>query len=250
MGRISHCQKTGVKKGAWTPEEDKLLAAYITRYGHWNWHELPRFAGLSRCGKSCRLRWLNYLKPNIKRGNFTKEEDEIITEMHKLHGNRWSKIASLLQGRTDNEIKNYWHTRLKKNYKEEQRSKGKRTKRIGNDIPIGEIQLSSVTSLILESSSILPISPQSSESLGSSQTSSDSSSSSMAESRIQVETERGTVIQNDDIFWKAFLGEDLYIPAKPSMFSFPPFEEPTYPCDFGNDYDMDEFFGSIVLFEH
>ncbi|KAF3661897.1 Transcription factor MYB39 [Capsicum annuum] len=114
MVRTPCCDENGRKKGTWTPEEDRKLAAYITEYGPWNWRQLPKYAGLERCGKSCRLRWLNYLRPNVKRGNYTEEEDEIILNLHAQLGNKWSAIAAHLPGRSDNEIKNHWHTALKK----------------------------------------------------------------------------------------------------------------------------------------
>ncbi|KAM1070530.1 hypothetical protein ACFX13_002354 [Malus domestica] len=105
---------TMIKKGPWTPEEDQKLVEYLERYGHGSWRALPKLAGLNRCGKSCRLRWTNYLRPDIKRGNFSQEEEQTILNLHSLLGNKWSAIASNLPGRTDNEIKNFWNTHLKK----------------------------------------------------------------------------------------------------------------------------------------
>ncbi|XP_028077701.1 transcription factor MYB4-like [Camellia sinensis] len=127
MGRAPCCEKMGLKKGPWTAEEDQLLIAFIRQHGHGNWRALPKQAGLLRCGKSCRLRWTNYLRPDIKRGNFSKGEEDTIINLHEMLGNRWSAIAARLPGRTDNEIKNVWHTHLKKrlkNYQSTSNTKG------------------------------------------------------------------------------------------------------------------------------
>ncbi|BAF25710.1 myb-related protein Hv1-like [Oryza sativa Japonica Group] len=114
MGRSPCCEKAHTNKGAWTKEEDDRLIAYIKAHGEGCWRSLPKAAGLLRCGKSCRLRWINYLRPDLKRGNFTEEEDELIIKLHSLLGNKWSLIAGRLPGRTDNEIKNYWNTHIRR----------------------------------------------------------------------------------------------------------------------------------------
>ncbi|XP_015582635.2 transcription repressor MYB5 [Ricinus communis] len=108
------CSKVGLKRGPWTPEEDELLANYINKEGEGRWRTLPKKAGLLRCGKSCRLRWMNYLRPCVKRGQIAPDEEDLILRLHRLLGNRWSLIAGRIPGRTDNEIKNYWNTHLSK----------------------------------------------------------------------------------------------------------------------------------------
>ncbi|XP_050369891.1 transcription factor RAX2-like [Argentina anserina] len=121
MGRAPCCDKANVKKGPWSPEEDSKLKEYIDKYGTGgNWIALPQKAGLKRCGKSCRLRWLNYLRPNIKHGEFSEEEDRVICTLFTSIGSRWSIIAAQLPGRTDNDIKNYWNTKLKKKLRDMQ----------------------------------------------------------------------------------------------------------------------------------
>ncbi|XP_021719388.1 transcription factor MYB41-like [Chenopodium quinoa] len=114
MGRAPCCNRDGLKKGPWLLEEDQKLIDYIQKNGPGNWRTLPKKAGLERCGKSCRLRWTNYLRPDIKRGRFSFEEEEAIIQLHSVLGNKWSAIAAKLPGRTDNEIKNYWNTHIRK----------------------------------------------------------------------------------------------------------------------------------------
>ncbi|PRQ24001.1 putative transcription factor MYB-HB-like family [Rosa chinensis] len=107
-------EENELRKGPWTLAEDTLLINYIANHGEGHWNALAKCAGLKRKGKSCRLRWLNYLKPNTKRGNLTSQEQLLILELHSKWGNRWTKIAQHLPGRTDDEIKTYWRTRVQK----------------------------------------------------------------------------------------------------------------------------------------
>ncbi|XP_073022733.1 transcription factor GAMYB-like isoform X5 [Primulina eburnea] len=101
------------KKG-WTKAEDKILEDYLQEHGEGNWGLVPENTGLTRSGKSCRSRWVNFLRPNLKKEAFSVHEERQIAELHRLLGNKWARIAAELPGRTDSEIKNYWNTRLKR----------------------------------------------------------------------------------------------------------------------------------------
>ncbi|KAI6690203.1 hypothetical protein NL676_027031 [Syzygium grande] len=114
MGRSPCCAKQGVNRGAWSNDEDQILTDYVTLHGEGKWRKVSQNAGLNRCSKSCRLRWVNYLKPGIKRGAISPDEEDLIIRLQRLLGNRWALIAARLPGRTDNEIKNYWNTILVK----------------------------------------------------------------------------------------------------------------------------------------
>nr|QCA48048.1 MYB33a [Petunia x hybrida] len=103
-----------LKKGPWTSAEDAILVDYVTKHGEGNWNAVQKHSGLARCGKSCRLRWANHLRPDLKKGAFTPEEERRIIELHAKMGNKWARMAAELPGRTDNEIKNYWNTRIKR----------------------------------------------------------------------------------------------------------------------------------------
>ncbi|KNA12789.1 hypothetical protein SOVF_122760 [Spinacia oleracea] len=103
-----------LKKGPWSAAEDTVLIEYVKKHGEGNWNAVQRNTGLQRCGKSCRLRWANHLRPNLKKGAFSSVEERLIIDLHSKLGNKWARISAHLPGRTDNEIKNYWNTRVKR----------------------------------------------------------------------------------------------------------------------------------------
>ncbi|CAN1283017.1 Transcription factor MYB59 [Linum perenne] len=111
-----------IRKGPWTEQEDILLVNFVHLFGDRRWDFIAKVSGLNRTGKSCRLRWVNYLHPGLKRGKMTPQEEKLVVELHAKWGNRWSRIARKLPGRTDNEIKNYWRTHMRKKAQERKRA--------------------------------------------------------------------------------------------------------------------------------
>ncbi|KAM7500865.1 hypothetical protein LguiA_025279 [Lonicera macranthoides] len=245
-------EKYGLKKGAWSAEEDQKLVAYIKRYGLWNWSEIPKHAGLSRTGKSCRLRWVNYLCPGIKHGKITKEEEDTILELHQTLGNRWSAIASKLPGRTDNEIKNYWHTHLKKRVEDNTPAQKTKPQELQTSISKTQLQIlhfDSTDHIVLNA-------PKSSNSEGSLITvpmsphisMSDCTPSSSRGLDFGVDEEQKTEVniieQNGDLqkFWEElpFLCQDLYMEDEIAAFMDPK----VLPCTYNN---MHEYWSNLLL---
>lgn len=103
-----------MRKGLWSPDEDEKLRKCIATRMSGSWSDVARNAGLQRCGKSCRRRWMNHLRPDLKRGKFTQDEIRLVIKLHQGFGNKWSEIAAHLVGRTDNDVKNLWNTQIKR----------------------------------------------------------------------------------------------------------------------------------------
>ncbi|KAK9292793.1 hypothetical protein L1049_020773 [Liquidambar formosana] len=104
-----------IKKGPWTAEEDEVVMNFVKKYGPRDWSSIRSQGLLPRTGKSCRLRWVNKLRPNLKTGcKFSAEEERIVIDLQAQFGNKWARIATYLPGRTDNDVKNLWSTRQKR----------------------------------------------------------------------------------------------------------------------------------------
>ncbi|CAO2830623.1 unnamed protein product [Amaranthus hypochondriacus] len=104
-----------LRKGPWKAEEDQVLLKHVQKYGPRDWSSIRSKGLLQRTGKSCRLRWVNKLRPNLKNGcKFSKEEEKVVIDMQAEIGNKWARIATYLPGRTDNDVKNFWSSRQKR----------------------------------------------------------------------------------------------------------------------------------------
>ena len=110
MGRQPCCDKLGVKRGPWTAEEDRKLISFILSNGHCCWRAVPKLAGLLRCGKSCRLRWTNYLRPDLKRGLLTDAEELVVIDLHAKLGNRYACIHTCIRLSIDASIHLQFYT--------------------------------------------------------------------------------------------------------------------------------------------
>ncbi|KAK7313937.1 hypothetical protein VNO77_39144 [Canavalia gladiata] len=134
-----------VRKGPWSCDEDEVLLKHVNKYGPRDWSSIRSKGLLPRTGKSCRLRWVNKLRPNLKTGNkFTAEEERVVIELQGQFGNKWAKIATYLEGRTDNDVKNFWSSRRKRLERMLQRPQPSKTHKNKGKVPLDQVHVEEV----------------------------------------------------------------------------------------------------------
>lgn len=119
---LNNKETPGKIKGPWSIEEDKKLIDWVNKTKTHNWANCAKVI-TGRTGKQCRERWFNALSPNVKKGGWTTKEDYIIFRFYKQYGSKWSKIANLLVGRTENSIKNRFYSTLRRIASQDRKNK-------------------------------------------------------------------------------------------------------------------------------
>ncbi|KAH9627106.1 hypothetical protein KSS87_009764 [Heliosperma pusillum] len=203
------------RKGPWTEQEDIELVCFVGLFGDRRWDFIAKVSGLKRTGKSCRLRWVNYLHPGLKRGKMTPHEEKLVLELHSQWGNRWSRIARRLPGRTDNEIKNYWRTHMRKQAQEKKR-----------EVSLSSSSSSSSQSSYSSSNSAAVNSKGANETTGSFQSTEPSDHSALQENNKKGENKKDEELLSMDDIWKEITSEDE--PIKPVYDGYS--EGNSFPC--------------------